>query len=222
MRSQGTEGEAGPTRGVGAARSGLARATGALEEQAVTRLGRLGYSPPRLAEVERELLWWAWARAGAAASRRPLLRGWGLAWGSAGYVEAVPAEVPAAGEGQVTLRVEASAISPGTERAQYLHLPNTAVGILGRPGYSGAGRVIRVGTGVEGLSPGDRAAITGAPHASLATVPASSAYPVPAGVPLEAAALVQLGIIAGHGVASAGLVAGQPFCVVGAGLVGAL
>lgn len=182
----------------------------------------MGYSPRRLEEVERELLWWGWARAGAAAARRPLLQGWGLAWGPSGYAELVPMEVSRAGRCQVTVRVDVSAVSPGTERAQFLRLPNTTVGPLGRPGYSGAGTVIEAGPGTSSLRPGDPVAVTGAPHASVATVGAASAYRVPEGVAPEAAALVQLGIVASVGVEAAKLEHGQPFCVVGAGLVGAL
>lgn len=192
----------------------MSRITGALYSA--------GYTPKTLAEAQRDTIWWLWARAQASANLRPLMRAWGIAWTSAGYAELVPIEVPRAGRGRVTVDVHTSAVSPGTERAQYLRLPNAQVGLLGRPGYSCAGIVRSAGPGGEDFKPGDQVAVTGAAHASLVTVPREAVYRVPAGVELDSAALVMLGIICGQGVRLARLEPGSPFCVVGAGLVGAL
>src|SRR5580692_5584008 len=105
----------------------LSDAAGIVRQQLITRLERHGYSPRRLEDVQRSVLWWTWARAQAARNMRPLVvRGSALAWGPSGFVEMVPAEVPIPGPGQVTVLVEFSAISSGTERAQYLHLKNAA------------------------------------------------------------------------------------------------
>lgn len=118
--------------------------------------------------------------------------------------------------------VHTSPVSPGTERAQYLKLPNTAAGVLGRPGHSASGVVAAVGPGVSGLRPGTAAAVAGAPHASVVTVPAAQVYPVHQGVPMPAAALVMLGIISGQGIRRAQLSPGDRFAVVGAGPIGAM
>lgn len=195
---------------------------GILRNEVVTRLGRAGYSPKRLGEVQREILWWAYARAQAARNRRPLLRGWGIAWGGGGFAELMPSEVPRPGRGRVTVLVHSSAVSPGTERAQHLGLPNASVGLLGRPGYSAAGVAIAIGPRVAGIRRGDPVAVTGAPHASLVTVPQDAAYRVPPGVPLDAAAMIMLGVICGHGVDCARVTPGERVGVVGAGLVGTL
>ena len=60
------------------------------------------------------------------------------------------------------------------------------------------------------------------PHASVATVPASWATPVPDGVDLAQAALVYMAIISGYGVQRAELQPGEPLGVVGAGPIGVL
>ncbi len=191
-------------------------------EEVLTRLYRIGYTPKSLEEAQRDTLWWIYARAQAALNRRTLDTASGIAWTGAGYAELVPIEVPRPGKGRVSVRIESSAISPGTERAQYLKLPNTAVGILGRPGYSSAGIVRAVGRNVYGIRPGDRVAVTGVAHASLATVTVSQVFPIPDSISFEAASLIQLGVICRQGVRLAGLDAGQEFAVVGAGPIGAL
>ncbi len=125
------------------------------------------------------------------------------------------------GPGQVTVEMVVSAISPGTERAQWLRLPNAQPALPFRPGYSGVGRVLAVGAGSR-AAVGDLVAVPRAPHASVATVPAGWVVPVPDGVPLEEAAQVYLAIISGYGVRRAALPADGPVCVVGTGTIGAL
>jgi len=191
-------------------------------DEVLRRLYRYGYTPKSVEEAQRDTIWWVYARVQAALNRRPLDRGLGIAWTSAGYAELVPVEIPRPGVGRVSVLVEVSAVSPGTERAQYLKLPNTAVGVLGRPGYSCAGTVRALGPGVEGIAVGDRVAVAGAAHASLVTVPAASVFRLPASVELTAASLIQLGIICGQGVALSDLRSSEPFGVVGAGAIGAL
>jgi predicted dehydrogenase/threonine dehydrogenase-like Zn-dependent dehydrogenase len=131
-------------------------------------------------------------------------------------------ELPAAGRGEVSVEVLSSVISPGTERAQYLRLPSAAVSFPYRPGYSAAGVVISVGPGVSHVERGDAVAVSGAPHASITTVPSQYVYRVPPGVGIADASLVHLGIICGQGVRRAGPVAEESVCVVGAGLIGSL
>lgn len=180
-----------------------------------------GHSERSAAEVSREAFRWGQTRIAAAANRRGILAGWGVAWTASGQAELLPIEVPRPGRRQVTIRIDRSAISPGTERALYLRLPNAKGNPLARPGYSAAGVVIETGDAAE-LRPGDRVAVTGAPHSSVVTVDASAVYRIPAGVSTQAAALVELAVIAGQGLRHAALRAGEPFCVVGIGPVGAL
>lgn len=194
----------------------------AAREQVVTRLTRAGLAPEQLADIEREILWWTWSRVQAVQNRSLLLHGQGIAWGSTGYAQLVDVDVPRPGPGRVTVQTDASVVSPGTERAQYLRLPNTAVGLLGRPGYSAAGVIVSIGRGVEDLSVGDRVAVAGVPHASLAVAPSSAAFRIPNGISGPEAAMVQLGVIAAQGVVHGRIADGSRFAVVGGGLVGAL
>jgi 2-desacetyl-2-hydroxyethyl bacteriochlorophyllide A dehydrogenase len=168
-----------------------------------------------------DTLAWARARAAAVRGRRGIMGGLGVTVVRPGRAELRPIEVPSAGPGEVTVELLASAISPGTERAQWLRLPNARPALPFAPGYSGAGRVIAAGAGVA-LAPGDLVAVARARHASVVTVPAAWATTVPAAVPVPEAALVYLAIIAGYGVRRAGPIEGEPVCVIGAGPIGAL
>jgi predicted dehydrogenase/NADPH:quinone reductase-like Zn-dependent oxidoreductase len=144
-----------------------------------------------------------------------------LVWPSVGRARLVPTEVPAPAHGQVTIEVLASCVSPGTERAQYLRLPNARPILPFSPGYSAAGRVAVVGRGVSGLTIGDLVAVPRLQHTSVATIPAANAVAVSAGVPGSEAAFVYLAVIAGYGLLCGGLEAGDDVCVIGAGPIGA-
>jgi 2-desacetyl-2-hydroxyethyl bacteriochlorophyllide A dehydrogenase len=117
--------------------------------------------------------------------------------------------------------IESSVVSPGTERAQYLRLPNAVVRYPFRPGYSAAGVVIDAGRGVQHPRVGDRVALS-CPHSSLATVAASLVWDVPRDVRIEDAAAVQLGIIAALGIDYARIEPGDTVCVMGAGAIGSI
>jgi predicted dehydrogenase len=92
-------------------------------------------------------------------------------------------------------------------------------------GYSSAGTVLQVGTGVEGISPGDLVACGGADwanHAEVVGVPRNLVARVPNGVPLDAAAYTTVGAIALHGVRQSEAAIGERVGVIGLGLVGQL
>jgi predicted dehydrogenase/NADPH:quinone reductase-like Zn-dependent oxidoreductase len=186
------------------------------------RLAARGYSPEARADVVRSLRSWGDARAAAVRRGRGIVAGSELLALAPGRVELVPIEVPLAGRGQLTVEIAASIVSPGTERAQYLRLPNAQLDFPYRPGYSAAGRVLAVGRGVTGFDAGDLVAVPRVPHSSVATVPAASTYAVPEGVSAGEAAFVYLGMIGGYGVRRASLGDGRNFGVVGCGPIGAL
>jgi len=130
--------------------------------------------------------------------------------------------------GGILVRAEMSAVSTGTEIANYQGRtvqrgPDSTEPY--HPGYSFAGTVLAVGTGVERFQAGDR--ICGPlPHAShavearperLARITA-----IPAGVGSADATLTQLGCIVLNAVRLARIELGERVAVVGAGLIGLL
>ena len=180
-------------------------------------------SEPAYNEARREVSWWVKGRSDAARARTArMYRGSSLAMSYSGYVELVPVDVPGPGAGQVTVRVEASALNVGTERAQYLKLPNASRIDGGQPAGSSAGVVLAVGPGVHAVKPGERVAVRSAPHASIVTVSGEDVSPIPDGVSFTDASLVRHAIIAEQGLRMGRFSRGTDFGIVGFGIIGAL
>lgn len=167
------------------------------------------------------VLRWGVARARALRCRRGLVRGTRIVWPGIGQAWAIGHDIVRPTKSQVLVEVVASAISPGTERAFFAHLPHAITRFPSSPGYSAAGVVAEVGTGVTRFRPNDRVALA-ALHASVAVVSDSEVYAVPATIPLEEAAFVQLGIIALHALHKAQPRPGEPLLVLGHGIIGQL
>ena len=138
---------------------------------------------------------------------------------ASGEVELQQFDLPQPAPGQALLRARRTLISPGTERAFFLDLPNTNAPYPLYPGYSFVGDVIACGAGVDSLQVGDRVA-TIARHGSHALMDASLCLPVPAGLPDDAAACFQLLAIAMQAVRKARIELGESVVVLGAGMVG--
>ncbi len=175
-------------------------------------------TPAGTAEAKR----WLAARRRARRARPAASTGTAIVWTGPGRAEVVPVEVPAPGQGQVSVLVDVSAVSLGTERARWLGLPGAAVRYPHQPGYSLSGTVHAVGPGVYDIEPGTPVAVWGAPHQSLVTVDRSQVHVLAERADLASAALVTLGAIAELGVARAGEVTGRSLAVVGAGAIGLL
>lgn len=193
-----------------------------VNERANTHFAKHGYSNRMITHARREARWWLNARSAAVRNRASIIGGHAIVWTEPGRAELLPIDVASAGPGEVTFEVLASVVSPGTERAQYLRLPNTQSTLPRQPGFSAGGIVRVVGRGVRDVSPGDRVVAGGMSHVSLGTIAAQRVYRVPDGVPLEQAAAVNLGVIAEQAVRLAEVTAGERVCVVGAGFIGAL
>lgn len=185
-------------------------------------LASAGYEGAGLVAARAGVVDWARTRVVATRNRTGVIAGSAITVTSPGRAELRPLERPLPGPGEVTVEVLVSAVSTGTERAQWLRLPNAQPDIPYSPGYSGAGRVLAAGPGVEDMDEGRLVGVARLPHASVATVPAAWVTPVPDGVDITEAALVYLAIISGYGVRRAELIAGEPLCIVGAGPIGAL
>jgi predicted dehydrogenase len=92
-------------------------------------------------------------------------------------------------------------------------------------GYSSAGTVVEVGSGLTGFQPGDRVACAGggfAVHAEYAVVPQNLLVKLPETVDLESAAFTTLGAIALQGFRLAQPQVGERVAVIGLGLLGLL
>ena len=92
-------------------------------------------------------------------------------------------------------------------------------------GYSAAGTVVEIGTGVEAFRIGDRVACGGggwASHAEYIAVPSNLAVPVPEFVDSKSASTVALGAIALQGIRRAAPTFGETVIVLGLGIIGQL
>lgn len=138
-----------------------------------------------------------------------------------GQVELQEQSIAAPGSREVQVRVHASVISPGTERAFILGLENTPKEYPWYPGYCAAGVVEAVGKEVLHFAKGDRVACI-LPHRSVGNITVHRVMRIPEGVSFEEAAFLQLGIIALQGVRKARIELGEGAMVLGLGMVGQL
>ena len=81
-----------------------------------------------------------------------------VVWPSRAKVDVETFAVPPIGDDEVLVATECTLISPGTERAFLLGLPNAQGKYPSRPGYSNIGTAIEVGKAVRGCEVGDRVA----------------------------------------------------------------
>ena len=154
------------------------RVTPAAEPEAVER-------PAPTAAGTAEAKRWLAARRRSRKVRPAASTGTAIVWTGPGRAEVVPVEVPAPRQGQVSVLVEVSAVSLGTERARWLGLPGASVRYPHQPGYSLAGTVHAVGPGVYDIEPGTPVAVWGAPHQSLVTVDRVQVHPLAEGADLD-------------------------------------
>jgi NADPH:quinone reductase-like Zn-dependent oxidoreductase len=126
---------------------------------------------------------------------------------------------PVAGPGEVLVRVAATSVNPidykrraGLTRDFY---PMTFPGLIG---VDLAGTVVKIGSGVEGFSPGDQVfAMADNTYAELCVVKAAVLAKVPKGLDLIQAAALPLVTTTGNQLLSAtGIKAGQTVMVIGA------
>jgi len=128
-------------------------------------------------------------------------------------------EKPRPARGQVLVRNEYSAISPGTEMSFVKRAANQLV-ILG---YSSVGIIEELGEGVGNLQIGQRVSCYGAPyvnHGQWLSVPTNLTAIVPDTVDPQEAAFAGLGAIAIHALRIAELQFGESAIIVGLGILG--
>src|ERR1051325_9745981 len=113
-------------------------------------------------------------------------------------------------------------------RERFVNTAQAAFNRLDEPmalGYSSAGTILELGTGMEGFKVGQRVACAGggyAVHAEYNVVPRNLLTPLPQQVDFESAAFTTLGAIALHGFRLAEPQIGENVAVVGMGLLGLL
>jgi threonine dehydrogenase-like Zn-dependent dehydrogenase len=139
----------------------------------------------------------------------------------AGRVKLEEFTPPSPGWGEVLIESLVTLISPGTERAWLLGLPNTPGKFPSYPGYCNVGRIAAVGEGVADLTVGDRIASTGS-HASHVCLRRERCWKVPEGLSAQEAVYCNLVSIALQGVRKARVELGEAVLVVGLGLIGNL
>lgn len=143
-------------------------------------------------------------------------------WPERAMVDIEEFELPDIKDDELLVASECTLISPGTERAFLLSLPNARGGYPSRPGYSNIGKIVEIGKNVRGYVVGDRVASTHghtshfvASPSRLLKVEASKAH-------AEELVFFNLSAIALQGVRKARIELGESTIVIGQGLVGSL
>lgn len=143
---------------------------------------------------------------------------------SKGEVRMMDVDVTDPRQDEVQVRMAATMISPGTERAHILALPNSNQDFPYVPGYCCAGIVEKTGDHVTGYAAGDRVACFAVDvgHREIGNVHVSRVARIPDGVPFEYAAFSGLGQTSMQGVRKAQIELGESVLVIGLGIVGQL
>ena len=148
------------------------------------------------------------------------MKGQRIVWPSRAKVEIEEFELPSFGDNEVLVATECSLISPGTERAFLLGLPNAQGRYPSYPGYSNVGVVIDKGGDVDGLAIGDRVVSSKGHTSHFAATPDSLLKVTQSGLSSEEGVFFNLCTIAMQGVRKAKIELGEPVLVLGGGLIG--
>ncbi len=128
--------------------------------------------------------------------------------------------LPPVDDDEVLVATQCTLISPGTERAFLLGLPNAQGRYPARPGYSNIGRIIELGKAVTDCEIGDRVASTQGHTSHFVTAPSRLLKIASEDVPAEEAVFFNLGAIALQGIRKARIELGEATLVLGQGLIG--
>lgn len=143
-------------------------------------------------------------------------------WPSRATVDIEEFEIHAIKDDEVLVESECTLISPGTERAFLLGLPNAQGSYPSRPGYSNIGKIVEVGKNVSGFAIGDRVAST-LGHTSHSVTSPNRLFKVQSSdVSADELVFFNLSAIALQGVRKARIELGESTIVIGQGLIGLL
>lgn len=133
------------------------------------------------------------------------------------WEETVPA-------GMVMVRTAVSTVSPGTERAVLMDVPNCGgyqEHVFPRQsGYSSAGIVSAIGEEVTSVHPGDRVIVYWGTHSSYNIVPERQVVMIPDGISFEEAATVFIATFSLAAIRKCRCEIGESALVMGCGLLG--
>jgi 2-desacetyl-2-hydroxyethyl bacteriochlorophyllide A dehydrogenase len=145
-----------------------------------------------------------------------------VVWPDRAKVDVETFDLPPIGDDEVLVETECTLISPGTERAFLLGLPNAQGRYPTRPGYSNIGTVVEVGKAVTDCRVGERVASTQGHTSHFIASPNRLLKVASTDVPAEEAVFFNLGAIALQGVRKARVELGEATLVLGQGLIGLL
>ena len=148
------------------------------------------------------------------------MKGKRVVWPSRAQVEIEEFEFTPLGDNEILVATECSLISPGTERAFLLGLPNAQGRYPSYPGYSNVGVVIDSGRTVDGFKIGDRVVSARGHTSHFVTTPDSLLKITEATLSSEEGVFFNLCTIAMQGVRKAKIELGEPVLVLGGGLIG--
>ena len=130
-------------------------------------------------------------------------------------------------ENEVTVRLEYSAISAGTEKANFIGLRNginvaeDAEAVFPRTvGYSGAGTVTATGNGVADIKVGDRVVVYWGKHQKDITVSRKNVVKIPEGVTTAEASMALISTFPLAAIRKTRLEIGEAALVMGLGILG--
>ena len=139
----------------------------------------------------------------------------------AGQVEIEEFSLKKPDANEVLIETVCTLISPGTETAFLMALPNTPKRFPMYPGYSNAGVVVSTGSKSSRLAIGDRV-VSRKSHASHVIVDEANVFKIPDGLSFEEASFFALGSISLQAVRKAHIEIGESVLVLGQGLIGNL
>ena len=148
------------------------------------------------------------------------MKGRRVVWPSRATVEIEEFEFPSLGDDDILVATECSLISPGTERAFLLGLPNAQGRYPSYPGYSNIGVVIDSGKDVDGFKIGDRVVSSKGHSSHFVATPDSLLKVTEPTLSSEEGVFFNLCTIAMQGVRKAKIELGEPVFVLGGGLIG--
>lgn len=132
-------------------------------------------------------------------------------------------------ENEVTVKLEYSAISSGTEKANYLGLRNgydkaedAKPNFPRTVGYSAAGVITDVGSGVKDISIGDRVVVYWGKHKKNITISRNNVIKIPQGVTSKEASMSLIATFPLAAIRKTRLEIGESALVMGLGILGVL